>query len=30
MEKGVKGVKGCSMIRMGEWVSDSSGTGLPG
>jgi len=25
-----KGVKGCPMIRMGEWVSVSSGTGLPG
>jgi len=25
-----KGVKGCPMIRMGEWVSVSSGTGYPG
>jgi len=25
-----KGVKGCPMIRMGECVSVSSGTGLPG
>jgi len=22
--------KGCPMIRMGEWVNVSSGTGLPG